>query len=212
MDRRTFLWTVALMALATGRSGQASTGNEDKTVQLPKPDRKGGMPLMQALDNRRSDRSFSSKDLDLQILSDLLWAAWGVNRKNGKRTAPSAKNRQEITIYCALRQGCHRYNADRHRLELITEADLRAQTGLQDFVADAPLNLIYVADLNKASSEFYAGCDTGFVAQNVYLYCASRGLATVVRGWVDRERLAEAMGISEPLRVMLCQTVGWPAQ
>ena len=166
---------------------------------------------MQALKKRRSDWSFSPDDLDLQILSDLLWAALGVNRENGNRTAPTARNKQEITVYCAMRDGCYRFEADRHRLEMVTEADLRTQTGRQGFVADAPLNLIYVADLSKASSEFYAGCDTGFVAQNVYLYCASRGLATVVRGWVDRERLAEAMGISEPLGVVLCQTVGWPA-
>ena len=110
-----------------------------------------------------------------------------------------------------MREGCFRYDADRHRLERITDRDLRAQTGRQGFVADAPLNLIYVADLSRASSEFYAGCDTGFVAQNVYLYCASKGLVTVVRGWVDRERLAEAMGISEPSCVVLCQTVGYPA-
>ena len=169
------------------------------------------MPLMQALKKRRSDWSFSPDELDPQTLSDLLWAALGVNRENGNRTAPTARNRQEITVYCAMRQGCYRYNADRHQLEMVTEADLRAQTGLQGFVGEAPLNLIFVADLSKASSEFYAGCDTGFVAQNVYLYCASKGLATVVRGWVDRERLAAAMGISEPLRVVLCQTVGWPA-
>jgi SagB-type dehydrogenase family enzyme len=179
-------------------------------MDLPTPDRAGGIPLMLALARRRSDWSFSSEDLDLQTLSDLLWAALGVNRENGNRTAPTARNRQEITVYCALRQGCYRYDADKHQLEMVTEADLRAQTGRQGFVADAPLNLVYVADLSKASSEFYAGCDTGFVAQNVYLCCASKGLASVVRGWVDRERLAEAMRISEPLRVVLCQTVGWP--
>ena len=166
---------------------------------------------MQALSRRCSDWSFASDDLDPQTLSDLLWAALGVNRENGNRTAPTARNRQEITVSCAMRDGCYRYDAARHLLERITERDLRAQTGRQGFVGDAPLNLIYVADLSKASSEFYAGCDTGFVAQNVYLFCASKGLATVVRGWVDRERLAEAMGISEPLRVVLCQTVGWPA-
>jgi SagB-type dehydrogenase family enzyme len=180
-------------------------------MHLPHPDKTGGIPLMQALEKRRSDWSFSPDELDPQTLSDLLWAALGVNRENGNRTAPTARNRQEITVYCALRQGCYRYDPDRHRLEMVTEADLRAQTGRQGFVGEAPLNLIYVSDMSKASSEFYAGCDTGFVAQNVYLCCASKGLATVVRGWVDRERLAEAMGISEPLRVVLCQTVGFPA-
>ncbi|MFO7878117.1 MAG: SagB/ThcOx family dehydrogenase [Desulfovermiculus sp.] len=209
MDRRKFLLILAVLAVAVGGPSELRA-ESDAVIDLPQPDRKDGMPLMQALDNRRSQRSFSSQELDRQTLSDLLWAAWGVNRDSGKRTAPSAHNRQEITVYCALEAGCYRYEGDRHRLVRITDKDLRAQTGRQEFVADAPLNLVFAADMDKASSEFYAACETGFISQNVYLYCASRDLATVVRGWFDQERLAEAMGLPDRMRIILCQTVGYP--
>ena len=210
MDRRNFLWLLAILAVTAGSSTQAGTKGI-QIVDLPPPDREGGMPLMQALDKRRSQRSFSSKALDGQTLSDLLWAAWGVNREDGKRTAPSANNRQEITVYCALQDGCYRYDADEHRLVQITDTDLRAKTGRQGFVDDAPLNLVFGADLEQASSQLYAACDTGFISQNVYLFCASRGLATVVRGWFDHEMLAKAMNLPERVRIILCQTVGYPA-
>jgi SagB-type dehydrogenase family enzyme len=210
MNRRDFLWTAVLLAVAAGWPGRAGAAGEGETIELPEPERSGGMPLMQALDNRRSQRSFSSEELDAQTLSNLLWAAWGVNRDSGKRTAPSANNRQEITVYCAMRAGCYRYEAQRHRLVRITERDLRAETGSQGFTEEAPLNLVYAADMVQASSEFYAACDTGFISQNVYLFCASEGLATVVRGWVDKERLSEAMGLPGSMRIMLCQTVGRP--
>lgn len=211
MDRRKFLWMLAVIAVAAGGSPQAQAENKGY-IDLPQPDRKGGMPLMQALNNRRSQRSFSPKALDMQTLANLLWAAWGVNRDNGKRTAPSANNRQEITVYCAMQSGCYRYDAHQHRLVQITDTDLRAQTGQQGFVDDAPLNLIFAADMDKASSEFYAACDTGFISQNVYLFCASAGLATVVRGWFDQKLLAKAMDLPQKMRIILCQTVGYPAQ
>ena len=210
MDRRNFLWLMAVLAVTAGSPTQAETQGA-QVIDLPSPDRKGGMPLMQALNQRRSQRSFSSKALDRQTLSDLLWAAWGINREDGKRTAPSAHNRQEITVYCAMQNGCYRYDADRHRLMPITEKDLRAKTGRQGFVDDAPLNLVFAADMDLASSQFYAACDTGFISQNVYLVCASKGLATVVRGWFDHEMLAKAMNLPERMRIILCQTVGHPA-
>jgi SagB-type dehydrogenase family enzyme len=168
------------------------------------------MPLMRALNERQSDRGFSAEELDGQTLSNLLWAAWGVNRPSGKRTAPSASNRQETTVYCAMKKGCYRYEAAGNRLVRITDRDLRAMTGKQDFTDEAPLNLIFAADLDKQGSRFYAACDTGFISQNVYLYCASAGLATVVRGWFDREPLQEAMGLEENMWITLCQTVGKP--
>lgn len=210
MNRRDFLWILSILAVTAGWPSQAGAEN-GRRIDLPEPNRDGGMPLMQALDKRRSQRSFSSEPLDTQTLSNLLWAAWGENRPNGKRTAPSANNMQEITIFCAMAKGCYRYDAGRHRLERTTDRDLRATTGHQDFVDEAPLNLIYAADMDKASSEFYAACDTGFISQNVYLYCASEGLATVVRGWFDQEKLAQAMDLPGNMRVTLCQTVGKPA-
>jgi SagB-type dehydrogenase family enzyme len=188
-------------------------------LKLPKPVMTGGMPLMQALKERHSTREFSPRDLSKQMLSNLLWAAAGVNRpESGKRTAPSARDWRDIDIYVTLREGVYRYDADDHVLVLVSKEDLRASTGMQDFVAEAPVNLVYVTDLNRmegASPEqkdLYAAADTGFIAQNVYLFCASEGLATVVRGSVDRDALAPKLGLAKHQRIILAQTVGYPAQ
>jgi SagB-type dehydrogenase family enzyme len=192
---------------------------EGGMVKLPAPVMTGGKPLMQALKERHSTREFSPKALSKQVLSNLLWAAAGVNRaESGKRTAPSARNWREIDIYVTLREGVYRYDANEHGLVLVRKEDLRAATGMQDFVAQASVNLVYVADLNRmegASAEqknHYAAADTGFIAQNVYLFCASEGLATVVRGSVDREVLATKLGIGKHQRIILAQTVGYPAE
>ena len=190
---------------------------ETKTIELPAPNMTGGMPLMEALKERRTGRDFSSKQLPVQVLSDMLWAAFGINRpESGKRTAPSAMNLQEIDIYVALEQGLYLYDAEKHTLEAVSGEDLRAKTGFQDFVADAPANLVFVADYSRmtrgteAEKDFYSAADTGFISQNVYLFCASEGLATVVRGWVDKDALAKVMGLREDQKVILAQTVGYP--
>ncbi len=190
-----------------------------KVIKLPPPQTEGGMPLMAALKARCSTRSFSSKPLPLQVLSNLLWAACGVNRpESGKRTAPTAMNMQEIDVYVALPEGLYLYNAKEHQLELVLMQDLRAATGRQPFVAEAPLNLIFVADyakMGRASAEakdFYSATDTGYISQNVYLFCASEGLATVVRGMVDKAALAEKMGLRPEQKVVLAQTVGYPKE
>jgi SagB-type dehydrogenase family enzyme len=185
---------------------------------LPPPQEHGGLPLMEALKQRRSRREFSRRELPLAVLSSLLWAAFGINRPdtNG-RTAPSAHDWEEIDVYAATAQGLYVYRPREHALQKRLEADIRGSTGLQEFVAEAPLNLVYVADLSRmhqASAEEkarYAGPDAGFIAQNVYLFCASEGLATVVRGWVDRPRLAKAMGLTVHQQIILAQTVGYPA-
>jgi len=188
-----------------------------KPVELPKPDMEGGKPLMQVLKARQSGREFSAEKLPPQVLSNLLWAAWGVNRPDsGRRTAPSASNRQEIEIYVATAEGLYLYDAKAHRLQPVLAKDLRAATGRQPFVGEAPVNLVYVADyskMGKGSDEdkaLTAGADTGFISQNVYLYCASEGLATVVRGMVDRPALAKAMNLRPDQRIILGQTVGYP--
>ena len=188
-----------------------------KPVELPKPDMEGGKPLMQVLKARQSGREFSAEKLPPQVLSNLLWAAWGVNRPDsGRRTAPSASNRQEIEIYVATAEGLYLYDAKAHRLQPVLAKDLRAATGRQPFVGEAPVNLVYVADyskMGKGSDEdkaLTAGADTGFISQNVYLYCASEGLATVVRGMVDRPALAKAMNLRPDQRIVLGQTVGYP--
>ncbi len=188
-----------------------------KSIQLPAPQMDGGMPLMKALKLRCTAREFSGEALSAQELSNLLWAACGVNRpESGKRTAPTAMNKQEIDVYVALAEGLYLYDAKAHALGLILAQDLREATGKQDFVASAPVNLVFVADYArmgegpKEMQDFYAAMDTGYISQNVYLYCASAGLSTVARGWVDKEALAKAMTLGADQKIMLAQTVGYP--
>jgi SagB-type dehydrogenase family enzyme len=183
---------------------------ELKPIPLPKPQTEGGKPLMKALSERKSGREFSSEKLAPQVLSNLLWAAWGVNRPDGHRTAPSASNRQEIDIYVAMADGLFRYDAKAHQLEPVLAEDVRAATGTQPWVAQAPLNLVYVADQAKTKSSDMMYADTGFISQNVYLFCASEGLATVVRGSVPREALAKVMKLRPDQVITLGQTVGYP--
>jgi len=192
-------------------------GQELKPLLLPAPQTDGGKPLMQALKARHSTREFSSEKLSPQVLANLLWAAFGVNRPDsGKRTAPSAMNWQEIDIYVALHEGLYVYDAKGNKLTPILAEDVRGAAGTQPFVKDAPVNLIYVADLaktGKSSAEerdFYTAADVGFIAQNVYLFCASEGLAVVVRGSVDRVALAKMMKLRPDQKVLLGQTVGYP--
>lgn len=210
-----------LTKMALGLMGQLKpqvpTGDADTAIQLSPPQTQGGMPLMQALRLRQSQREFEPMALSPQSLSDLLWAAGGVNRPAlGGRTAPSAMNAQEVDIYVALPAGLYRYEASVHALHLVSAADVRRVTGYQDFVDTAPLDLVFVADharmklVPAAQRESYASVAAGAMAQNVYLYCASVGLATVIRAWIDRTALAQAMGLDADKQVLLAQTVGLP--
>jgi SagB-type dehydrogenase family enzyme len=190
---------------------------ELKSIQLPKPQLDGGKLLMQALKDRKSSRDFSPEKLPLQVLSNLLWAASGVNRPElGKRTAPTAANWQEIDIYVANAEGLYLYDAKPHVLKTVLAGDIRALTGPQPFVKEAALNLIYVADFSRIGrgtneeKDFFSAADTGFIAQNVYLFCASEGLATVVRASIDKPTLAKAMKLGPDQRITLSQTVGYP--
>ena len=194
-----------------------AAAQEMKTIQLPKPQTEGGKPLMQALKERASARAFAPDKLPTQVLSNLLWAACGINRpESGKRTAPSAHNWQEIDIYVAREDGLFLYDAKANALKQMLAEDIRAKTGVQKFVKDAPINVIFVADLSRmgdVSAEdkiFYPAADTGFISQNVYLSCASEGLVTVVRRWIDRPALAKAMHLGPNQEVVLAQTVGYP--
>lgn len=186
-----------------------------KPIELTAPEMGRGKLLMQALKERQSSRDFSDKELPLNIISNLLWAASGVNRPDsGKLTAPTAKNCQEIDIYVAMKEGLYLYNPKNHILEPILAKDIRVFTGLQGFTAKAPLDLIYVADYSrtggdKESREFYSAVDTGFVSQNVYLFCASEGLSTVVLGWVDKPALAKIMNLRKDQEIILTQPVGY---
>lgn len=188
------------------------------TIPLPKPATTGGMPLMQALSARKSAREFSPEKLSSQALSSLLWAAYGVNRPDGRRTAPSASNRQTIDIYAVLPEGVYLYIAKEHRLDLVVSGDLRAATGVQPFVAQAPLNLVFVADYARMSEMpemtkmLYSAAETGSIGQNVYLYCASEGFSAVIRAMVNREALAKALNLRPDQKIMLSQTVGYPSR
>jgi SagB-type dehydrogenase family enzyme len=186
-------------------------------IKLPPPNLNSGKSLMQSLQARKSSRDFSKKKLTVEVLSNLLWAACGINRpESGRLTAPSAVNWREIDVYVAMTDGLYLYNAKEHVLKPVVKQDIRELTGKQAFVKDAPVNLIYVADYSRmggASAEdrnFYSASDTSFIAQNVYLYCASEGLATVVRGSIDRDALAKAMQLRADQKVILAQTVGYP--
>ncbi len=188
-----------------------------KSIQLPQPQMDGGKPLMQALKERKSTRSFSSEKLPRQTLGNLLWAAYGINRPDtGQRTAPSAMNRQEIDIYVATADGLYLYEAKDNTLQPVLMEDFRAATGMQPFVKDAPVELVYVADYARMGrgtddeKNLYAAADTGFIGQNVYLFCASEELATVVRGSVDRTALAKTMKLRPEQKIILAQTVGYP--
>lgn len=209
MKKRGLVWLLAgILATAVG-------AQELKPVILPAPQTDGGRPLMQALKERKSTREFSGEKLPAQVLANLLWAGFGVNRPDGRRTAPSAMNWQEIEIYVVTVDGAYVYDASKNRLEPVAKEDLRNLAGTQPFVATAPVNLVYVADLTKVGGdadgkELYTGADTGFIAQNVYLYCASEGLATVVRASVDREALGKALKLKATQKIVLAQTVGYP--
>jgi SagB-type dehydrogenase family enzyme len=192
---------------------------ENKPLNLPAPQTDGGKPLMQALKERKTQREFSTRDLSLQTLSDLLWAACGINRPgSGGRTAPTAKNMQEIDVYVARADGLYLYDAKGNALIPVLADDIRAATGKQPFVKDAPINLVFVADLSKMQGmpadavDLYSATDTGYISQNVYLFSASAGLATVVRGWVDKPTLAKAMKLRSDQRIILAQTVGYPKE
>lgn len=203
---------VIFTALAQG----TASAEELKAIALPEPQTSGGKPLMQALAARKSARDFRPEELPPQLLSDLLWAANGVNRSDGRRTAPSASNRQAIDIYVANKAGLYLYDAAGNALVPVLGGDIRPVTGKQDFVKVAPAVLIYSADFSKMANRseedaaFYSATDTGYISQNVYLYCASAGLSTVALGWVDKEELAKAMKLRSDQRVILTQPVGYP--
>jgi len=208
-----------LTKLALGLMGQLkpqpSAGEPLTLSGLLPPSQSGGMPLMEALRQRQSQRDFLPELVGEQNLSSLLWAAAGVNRPDlGGRTAPSAMNAQEVQLYVALPQGLYRYEPQAHAMQMVVASDVRRVTGYQDFVDDAALDLIFVADharmklVPAAQREAYAFAAAGAMSQNVYLYCASVGLATVVRAWFDRHALTQAMGLGTDQQLLLAQTVG----
>jgi len=203
---------VALLFGATGASSQ-----ELQAIKLNKPDKTRGATFMQALTDRHSTREYSSKELSLQDISDLLWAANGINREDGKRTAPSAMNRQEIDVYLINKDGAYLYDPAGHELKPVSAGDYRkAVAAGQDFAATAPVCIVLVANLEKLGdptkdgTKLTAAMDGGIVNQNINLFCAAVGLATVPRGTMNREELTKALKLTDKQLLILNNPVGYP--
>lgn len=210
-------WThVSVACVITAFMATSPGSSASKIIQLAEPSTTGGMPIMEALSKRQSLRSFADRPLPEQVLSDLIWAAYGINRPDsGKRTAPSALDKQEIDLYVVMENGAYYYHAQLHRLELIAGKDLRGLTGKQGFVKNAAVNFVYVADMKRSAGDdaeeklVYAGSAAGAIGQNVYLFCASAGLSTVIRAYIDRGKLAKALNLKPGQRIILSQSVGY---
>lgn len=208
---------ISIAQLVVVLVASAAAAQELAPIQLPAPQTEGGKPLMQALKLRATARAFAPEPLPAQTLSNLLWAAWGINRpKEGKRTAPSARNWQEIDVYVVTASGAYLYDAAANALKPIVAGDLRALTGAQEFVKEAPVTLVFVADTTRMkgsqadTQQAYAFADAAFISQNVYLFCASEGLATGVRAMVDRPALAKALKLGASQIIAFAQSVGLP--
>ena len=198
---RKLLLSLAIIGMAISAYAQ--------DITLPAPKKTGGKPLMEALNQRHTHREFSDKELDMQTLSNLLWATNGFNRED-KRVVPTSQNRQEIDLYVVLKSGVYFYDGKANKLVQKVKGDHRKSAGSQDFVYTAPVNFLIVANLDKASNRDAACIDAGFLVQDAYLFCASEGnLGTVVRGYFDKKVTKELLKLSDKQEVMITQTIGY---
>lgn len=196
----------------------ALNAKDMKEIKLNTPDKTRGSLFMKAMNERKSIREFSSRQLSLQDLSDLLWAANGINRpESGKRTAPSALNKQDIDIYVILPSGAYLYDATANVLRLVASGDHRkAVAGQQDFVLDAPVSLVLVSDIsrfnmgNTENVKLMAAMDAGIVSQNINLFCAATGLATVSRASMDKDKIREILRLKDTQLPLMNNPVGYP--
>jgi nitroreductase len=234
MNRRTFVkalpaLTVAVSSIGSSAQESDKPAPELRPIPLPKPETEGGKSVLAALKERKTTRSISEKELPQQVLSNLLWAAFGVNRERGSfgkpgRTAASASNSQEIDLYVALPRGVYRYEAVPHRLAPVVAGDFRSRAG-RSAAASAPVNIFYVVDLSRYDtgpgqpdrrmgdpevqrSHYYT--DTGLIAGNVYLFAASQGLAAWFHN-CSRDAAARDFKLRPDQRVLFAQSVGYPA-
>lgn len=209
MGKIAFIFT-ALLLVATMQA------QDLKTIRLNTPDKTRGNSVMQALSDRHSDREYAAKDLSLQDLSDLLWAANGINRPDGKRTAPSALNKQDIDIYVIMKAGAYRYDAQTNSLQPVAKGDHRsAVAGGQEFVKSAPVSLVLVSDLSRFGNmtdhtKLMAAVDAGIVCQNINVFCASVGLATVPRATMDQAALKRILKLTDNQLPIMNNPVGYP--
>lgn len=193
-----------LCLLLVGLTGLAAAAHAEEAIkQLPVPAKEGGMPLMEAITERKTTREFSAKAIDNQTLSEILYAAWGISH-DGKHTIPTSQNKQNLNVYVADAGGVWLYDPSQNQLKQVKTEDIRPLFATQDFMKDAPLTLIFTGTDAK-NSPLHAGS----AYQNVGLYAASRGLNNVVRAYFDHKAVAEAMGLAED-EVIVSQTVGWP--
>lgn len=190
-------------ALAVACCMATPVSAQQTVKKLPAPQTAGGVPLMEAIQNRHSGREFSAEKIDDQTLSDILYAAWGISH-DGKRTIPTSMNKQNLAVYVIQPDGAWLYDAAGHQLQQVTAKDIRPLFNQQDFMADAQLTLVFTGTDPK-NSPMHAGS----AYQNVGLYAASRGLNNVVRGWFDRDGVARELGL-KPEEVIISQTLGWP--
>lgn len=218
--RRRCLLALSGLLVTGGAALAAAAAWESRDVKLPPAQTTGGLPLMQALQRRQSQRQFAPDPLPPQLLANLLWAAFGINRPaSGGRTAPSAHDQQEFDIYAVTQGGTYLYDAKTHHLRHLEGRDLRALTGWQPHARQAPLTLVFVADDQRMSTgddaatrSFYRATDAGYISQNVYLFCASEGLATVAFAAIDRAPLARALQLRPTQHIVLAQSVGFPSR
>jgi SagB-type dehydrogenase family enzyme len=205
-----------LIGIFSGSGYNMTCAQAIETITLPEVQKTGGMSLMEALQNRQSQRLFSSEELSLQQMSNLLWAAYGINRPDGYRTVPSARTYNEFDIYIIQADGWFIYDPAKHALLKMGNDDLREFAGTQPFVKNAPVNLIFVADFDRMTDatddfkNFYSATDVGYISQNVYLWCASEGIATIVRGQIDKPKAKEVLKLRPNQHIILAQTVGYP--
>jgi nitroreductase len=192
-------------------------GQDLKAIQLPEPKLDPSKSLAQALKERKTSRDYATGNLSEQTLANLLWAAWGINRpESGRRTAPTALNWQEIDVYVATPTAMYLYDPKANSLVPVVSGDIRSQTYTQPVFKDAPVDLVYVSDLAKMGEgeepvkTILTAMDTGFVAQNVYLYCASEGLNTGFRVTLDKEKLGKTLKLRPTQKIMGAQSVGLP--
>jgi len=234
MNRRTFVKTLPALTLLASTAGSLAqeaptAASALKPVMLPKPEMEGGKSVLAALKDRKTTRSIAAKELPKQVLSNLLWAAFGVNREQGSfgkpgRTAASASNSQEIDLYVALPDGVYVYEAAPHRLAPVVAGDFRSRAG-RGTAASAPVNIFYVVDLARYDTgptqpdrkigdpeiqKSYYYTDTGLIAGNVYLFAASQGLAAWFHN-CNKEAAAKDFKLKPEQRVLFAQTVGYPA-
>lgn len=224
MTRRNFVTSGTAAAcgltLSASNSFSAPTSKsvsvtEEETIVLLPPQKEGGMPLFEALAKRKTNRAIRPEMLDLSTLSNLLWAADGVNREDGRRTAPTALNSQEILIFVMLAGGVYAYDPAAHQLKRVAKGSFRNLAGTQEYSHSVPVTFIYAADLSRslASEETratYAAVDCGFIGQNVYLFAAAMGLAAVFRGSIDRKGLADLLKLTASQFVLYAQSIGFP--